>query len=537
MGKKKGLFGEIALVTVISFFIVLGTTYILGTLTSGWHFVDDHEFLEYTYLMKYKNVSWWEMIKIVFVNDRTTRNNSLYYPSKVLLLLLCGPDPVKLSISKAVETAVSMILLYFCGKKITDSKSISWAFALTSLVGYQGATWWKLGPEQMQGTLCFGIAFLCLLNWLEKPGKKGYGIAAFIFSVAMGYYHESFFLVMPFMAFYCLYYAYKEDPSLFVYAGCKSVSDYLKKLCGGLKGRAVFAILCLVSCAIILIGIMLRLGTSSYDPVSFTSATPLSIYVQGTIYSIENDLRWYWKFGIILVGILLTYFDKLKTKLPDMAIAVIFMLPQIVLYSKEGIAERYLLPIIIGYSLFFVAFALKYDFLTGKRRKLYIFVLAMMLLVNGRGLVVEGDYYRFRGQGVTNALEQIEEMSDKGYTVMSCLGICNPEADWTVETYMHSKGKEDVLYWSNDDQKVYTVRPFLNSPKAEERNLEDVDVVVAYNRNDRHFEVEPNFDLSDFTLVRTAGIDIYYRNEASKEVTDELIQRLHVKPTLHGIGE
>ena len=45
MGKKKGLFGEVALVTVISFFIVLGTTYILGTLTSGWHFVDDHEFL------------------------------------------------------------------------------------------------------------------------------------------------------------------------------------------------------------------------------------------------------------------------------------------------------------------------------------------------------------------------------------------------------------------------------------------------------------------------------------------------------------
>ena len=538
MGKnRKSLIGEIVFVTVASFLIVFGILYFLGTLTSGWHFVDDHEFLEYTYLMKYKNVSLGELLRIVVEYDRTTRNNTLYYPSKVLLLMICGADYVKLSIAKAIEVAIAMILLYFCGKKITGSKLISWLFALTSLVGFQGATWWKLGPEQMQGTVCFGIAFLCLLNWLEKPAKKGYAIVAFIFSIAMGYYHESFFLVMPFLAFYCVYYGYKQDPELFVYTGSKSVIDYLKKLWKGLGGKAVFAVLCLCTCGVLLLAIMIRLGTSSYDPVSFSSGTPISTYIQGTIFSIENDLRWYWKFGIILVGILLTYFEQLRKKIPDMLIAVIFMLPQVVLYSKEGIAERYLLPIIIGYSLFFVAYVLQYEFLTGKRKIFYIFVLLLMLAANGRALAVEGDYYRFRGQGVTNALEQIEEMSDKGYTVMSCFGISNPEADWTVEMYLRSKGKPDVYYWNQENQTVNTVRPFIKDPSSETISLDEVDVVACYNRDDRHFVADPNFDLSDFTLIRSAGVDLYYRNEAAAEVTEELIQRLHVKPTFHGIGE
>jgi hypothetical protein len=405
------------------------------------------------------------------------------------------------------------------------------------MVGFQGALWWKLGPEQMQGTICFGIAFLCLLNWLEKPAKKAYAITAFIFSVAMGYYHESFFLVMPFMAFYVIYYSYKENPALFSTSDAGSVKAYFSKLINGMKGRFYFALLCLITCAAILLAIVIRLGTSSYDPVSFSSGTPISTYINGILFSLENDLRWYWKLGIVLVGILLTFFDRLREKLPDMLIALVFILPQVVLYSKEGISERYLLPIIIGYALFFVAFALRYDFLKGKRRILYVLTLLIMLFANGRALAVEGDYYRFRGQGVTNCLEQIEEMSDKGYTVMSCLGICNPEADWTVEMYMRSKGKDDIYYWDQGEQTVNTVRPFIHDPSSEKISLDEVDVVVAYNRNDRHFEVEPNFDLSEFKMIRSAGIDIYYRNEAAAEVTDELIERLHVKPTLHGIGE
>ena len=109
MGKnRKSLIGEIVFVTVASFLIVFGILYFLGTLTSGWHFVDDHEFLEYTYLMKYKNVSLGELLRIVVEYDRTTRNNTLYYPSKVLLLMICGADYVKLSIAKAIEVAIAI---------------------------------------------------------------------------------------------------------------------------------------------------------------------------------------------------------------------------------------------------------------------------------------------------------------------------------------------------------------------------------------------------------------------------------------------
>ncbi|MBP3197212.1 MAG: hypothetical protein J6N21_09450 [Butyrivibrio sp.] len=533
--KKKIL--EIFFIMLFMSLIVFGTTILFGTLTSGWHFVDDEEFFKYQYWMQYKNMSLWDVIKAQLAIDRTTRNNSLYYPTRILTFYIFGANSFALSVVKAVQTVIAMVLLYFCGKKISDSVGISILFSLTCYVGYQSAVWWKLGPPHVEATICFGLAFLFLLKWLENTKKKAFMLISFIFMIMMGYYHESFFMLIPFMGAYVIYDAYKKNEFTGIRFKTNSIIVSIREIFEILGKRSIYAIAAFLAFILIMLSIVLRLGLNSYDAVGVDASTSIISYIKMIILSLDYDIKWYWKFGVALVCVLLTFYEKLKRYIPEILVAGLIVAPQFVLYGKEGISERYILPAVIGYALFFVVFMLREPIMSGMRKKIYIILLIVLLFVNAHAMVVEADYYRFRGQSVTKALEQIDEMSAKGYNVMSCLGNANPEAEMVVEYYLLSQGRDNIFYWNQDKSVVSDERAFGNPNSKEVIPLSQVDVVVAYNRNDRHFEVDPNFDLSDFVLIRAGSIDIYYKNDALSEVTDELRDRLYVKPTLYGIGE
>jgi hypothetical protein len=518
MKEQKRIWGELFCVSLFFLFVIFGITTFLGTINSGWHFVDDHEFLEFKYYLEIEHYTVWDLLKQYVIMDRSTRNNSLYYPTRIVLYYIAGIDLVKYEIIKAIECVVALVLLYFCGKKITGSTVVSAFFSLTCLIGYHSPLLWKLGPEHIQALICFGIAFLSLLCWLEDITKKHYAVISFIFAVLMGYFHESFFLMMPFLAFYVFYdgYRYKSNP---------------------IKGKLYYCVSVLAAFLLLMLRIIIRLGINSYSDVGFASGrSPLS-YVKTVIMSLNYHIKWYWIFGICLMCVLLTFYDKFKENLIDIAISATIVLPQVVLYSKEGLSERYLVPAVVGYALFFIVLVYKENYLSGKRKMLYLFFLIAMFICNAHAMVVEGDYYRFRGQGVTNALEIADEMSSKGYNVLSCFGNANPEADWTVEMYLKSQGKPDVYYWCQHEGKIYDNRHFKSDGTGGTLDVSDMDVIMAYNRDDRHFEIDPNIDFSDYTCIRSAGIDIYFGNNAGKEVTEDLMQRLRVKPTIYGIGK
>ena len=53
---------ELVLVILLSALMVLGIIIGMGTLTSGYHLVDDHEFLEWIHQMRNEGKSVWELI-------------------------------------------------------------------------------------------------------------------------------------------------------------------------------------------------------------------------------------------------------------------------------------------------------------------------------------------------------------------------------------------------------------------------------------------------------------------------------------------
>lgn len=510
-------------ICAFSAIVIFGITGLFGTLTSGWHLVDDQELFKFEYWMKQLHYSIGKCIQLEYERSYGLRWRLLYQPARIVMVAIFGTDAFAFSVVKAIEAVVSLILLYYCARELNTSVFYSILFALTCLIGYQSPVFWKLGPGMIQSTVLFGLAFLPLIRY-TKTKKIYHGIISFVFLLLMCNFHESFIFVVPFFVVFIVVWAFKQSG--------KELGTFFQVI-------SPF-IWYVVSVSVVFVGIVLYLlkttGTKSYDSVSISASTPISQYITAFMDTIHDEMRWYWIFGVILIGILLTFFDDFIKQIGAFALGLSIMLPQIVLYSKEGIKERYILPFIIGYALFFVVLIPQSGLLKKKRRVVYTAVLVVMLLINSRAAVVEADYYRFRGESVTNMLEEVDDMSTKGYKVLSCLGNANPEAVWTITNMLRSEGKSDIYNWNQWDSFITDDFELTENPDLH-LEVSDMDVIVAYGRDDRHFMLEPNFDLSGFTYVKCGSIDLYYSDKAAETLTEEKLNRLKVKPTLYGIGE
>ena len=85
-GKKQEFFAVAVLSVLMVFGIVIG----MGTLTSGYHLVDDHEFLEWIYQMRFQGVSVWEIIAEKIRQDLVWRYEPAYYFTRILSARLFG---------------------------------------------------------------------------------------------------------------------------------------------------------------------------------------------------------------------------------------------------------------------------------------------------------------------------------------------------------------------------------------------------------------------------------------------------------------
>lgn len=118
MGKRQEFFAVALLSVAMVFGIVAG----MGTLTSGYHLVDDHEFLEWIYQMRYQKVSVWEIIAEKIRQDFVWRYEPAYYFTRILSTRLFGMDLLGYSLVKAAEITVSCIFLYYCARRMGASK-------------------------------------------------------------------------------------------------------------------------------------------------------------------------------------------------------------------------------------------------------------------------------------------------------------------------------------------------------------------------------------------------------------------------------
>ena len=516
MGKRREFF----VVAMLSVLMVYGIVMGMGTLTSGYHLVDDHEFLEWVYQMRHQGASVWEIISGKIRQDFVWRYEPAYYFTRILSTWLFGIDLLGYSLVKTVEITVSCIFLYYCGRRMGASKVYSFLFAALSLVGYQSATWWKLGPQESQCTVFFASGFYCLLRYLQNE-KRVWAFSSIALFFIMSNFKESFILLIPFLMLYVLYYELEKD------GGNLSLERVWK--CIRKRFWYLFT-LGMIFLALVFV-IVVFVGVNDYDMVGLDASVPVKVYMEALQRSFSADLKWYKRFGTLFVLILLTYWEDLKKLWKEMLLIVAFLLPQFIIFGQVGLGERYILPSSIGFSLFFAIIIPKWKPLSGKRRFLYVVGLFLLLAAHARVALREADYFRYRGHSVNTALETVKEISDEGrINVLSCFRP-NEEGNLTIHYWMLCHGYNNVYFWTQEEELINQVCDINLKYTEEEKkpeNFDDMDVVVMYNQEDRHWCYTPTLDLTDFTETKCGTLTIYVRKDRGIPPVDTQVEGLRI---------
>lgn len=497
-------------VFLLSTLLVFGITIGMGTITCGWHLIDDHEFLRWFYQMKFEGRGVAEIIREWIIEDLNLRYEPLYYTNRILSCALFGIQLELYSVLKSAEIVLSIIFLYYCGRLMGEDKIYSFLFAAVSLVGYQSAVWWKLGPQEAQCTLLFSVGFYCLLKWL-RDDQIGWALGSIIAFFLMCNYKESFILLIPFLLLYVLYYDLNKSNDKITWSNiCKLIQN---RLWYYLVLGAIFTA--------IIIFIIFFVGVNNYDKVGLDASVPWNVYVEAFKDALRTDLKWFYRFGILFFLILLTFWEKFKKMWKEILLIAALIIPQVVIFGQTGIKERYILPSSIGFSLFFIIFVRNKNVLSGKRKIVYQVGIILLLMAHGRVALREADYFRYRGESITTMLEAVIEMSDGKENILSCFRP-NEEGNLVMNFWMAVHGYDNMYFWTEEEQvinKNYSKYEVFPEEYYDEKSFDDMNIVVMYNKQDRHWCYEPSLDLSDFTEIKCGTLNIYVRKDCGIDMS------------------
>lgn len=478
--------------SVLVFGVVLG----MGTLTSGFHLVDDWEFAKYVDWMTLEGRSVADCLREAVGYDLTMRFRPLYYINRVLMAAVFGVNLTAMSVIKAAEIVAAFVLLYYCARRMRCNMVYAALFSLTVLTGYQSAVWWKLGPQESYDIMMFALGFWLMLKWL-RTGRRWYATASVGAFFLMSIYKEPFILLLPFVGLYVLY----EEMT------GKKVT--LSALWAAVRRRLPFLMALGLMFAAEMFLIVFVIGTNNYSYVGLDESVTLEQYAQAWALAAHTDLKWYVRFGWLFILLFLTYWEHVKKLGWEILLAISIILPQCVSYSKTAMTERYLLPAVLGFAFFFVIVGCNFRPLSGKRRIAYVLCLFLMLAAHGRVVLREAAYFTYRGESIRTMMDStlaLVKGTDK--KVLSCFAP-NLEGNRTMYYWFRLQGYDEVFYWEEEEKKIN--RSF--GPREDEQAaFEEIDVIVMYNRDDRHWCYEPSLDLSGFTEKVCGTITMYVRD-------------------------
>lgn len=516
LGKKQ----EFVLICILSAGLVFGIMLLTGTMNCGWHLTDDHEFLRWIYMWDKEGYSFWQVLSGVMKEDLQIRFRPIYMPARVLSCYIFRDNLICYYIMKALETYASAIVLYYLGRQMVWNKAICFMFSTVSIVGYQSVAWWKLGTHEMQSVLLLAVSLLTLI-WGIQKSRKSWFIVSVISAIFMMLYKESFLALVPFMLCFAIYYDCKYKKKEIAW---RNILDSIKELRKYLLAMSViFVGLC--------VAFLLLIGGNGYDMASAGETSLVEGYYNGIVDSLKNDLKWYWRFGILFVAVLLTYWEQIKRRWAEIGLFVIFTVPEIAIYGRVGFSGHYVLPEAIGISLFFIIGVWSWKILSGKRRVIYVTGILLLLAANGRVALREADYFRYRGEGITTAFETIYDLTEEknDLKVLSCFGS-NAEANMTLQYWLLNKGIDNVYYWDEETETIQNNYEYAPVKRDDDEmcDMSDIDVIIMHNREDRHWGYDPSIDFSEFDIVQSGTLTLGVRKDAGLNVPGVNVEGLRI---------
>ena len=500
---------EFILTLLIAILYIGGVFVLLKIPGCGYHLVDDHEFTAWTYLLSQRQIPLMGLIKEYLISNMVIgRWRPLYLVMRGLFISVFGTDIRLYYIWAIIKTAVLFILIYYMARSMEVGIIHSYLAAFISLTGYQSAAWWKLGTHEIVTAIWFSAGMILMIRYL-KNGKRSSAIFSLICYLIMSLYKETYIVLIPFICLYILYSDLQSEQISF-----RACIQSLKKRC------AYYSVMVLIF--IVNIIIIRSLPRGEYIDIGITDSG-----ISPLIESFGTDMKWFVSFGLIMAVILISHDVETIKIWPDAVLFATFILPQFVLFASTGMTERYLLPFSIGFALFYCCQAPMHMKIGHKRKYIYYGVMFLMLIAHMRAMWIEGNYYRYRGESVTSMLNEIDIYTqahpEHDPNILSCLYYEGNDLIYTHELLEgHDRTYEIGIDWVDY---TYTISPvsythFITIESSQPEldsytDLSGIDIIVAYNHEDRHWEYDVHEilgkDLSGYKKTTCGTLDVYTR--------------------------
>lgn len=435
---KKYDYLTIFLFILIFWFLLFITS---GSLFSGYHFTDDHEIAHINYNFTLEKFGIFEVSSQWIHNDLLTgRFRPFYYIHRILQTKLLGINFAWWSLYTGMLGILTTFFLFIFGRFINFSIIEALLFSFLITLGAQSAVWWQLGPAETIGTflLAGALVFAALSERVNKYKKIYEGLFIF-FVLIMSLSKESFILMIPAIASIKVWISHQRR----TLSGPESLNKNILSL-------SFLGIFFLTELWILkfYIGLNPDIGYAGVDALNISS-------IINATQSLSQAGYW-WLILISLISIRLTIKPPYAQSLPPILNALYFpvillllvAIPQILLYAKSGIVQRYILPGIFGYAFLIITL---YNYLnkTYKFAAKLILLLIMITLSFNLSLAWDAAHtFGLEGKSTNALLRTIEAKTQVNDPILI---VANPHFsyEWStsIKKYVNYVSNRNNLYF------------------------------------------------------------------------------------------
>jgi hypothetical protein len=410
---------------LISVFLFL---FLSGTITSGFHFVDDHEVIK----MK-SDLSTLPLIdvSIKWVKEDLASNSRfrpLYYIHRVVETKLFGSDFFLWSLYTGFLCCIAFIFFYTGMRNMEFSILESILFLIITFIGSQSSIWWRLGPAETIGMVWLALSFYFMSRCLLNKHYYANTLLFIFFLILSSLTKESFLIIIPAMIFL-------------------KVWTEKNQLWSSLKETAGKNLLLIIPLAVLLIELYIII---SYIGTSYSGLdSNLISSIKSYILTFIRFLRTY--LNLVIAGLIVLIFNINKKRIVSKTgfFSIVFFLlvliPGVVLFARSGLVERYLLPTSFGLAFLAATYfkGIKEDV---KGYKKILLILAIISFVPAL-VKTSADAIRFSKEG-HETKRLLASISENKEGEKSTLVIVDPVQDYessvSLKTYLFHENEMDL---------------------------------------------------------------------------------------------
>lgn len=419
--------------------------YSTKTITSGFHFTDDHEFVRIYNDLASNNI--FEVTYNWIQNDiiEHSRLRPVYYIHRIFEVFLFKLNIKAYAIHNFYVAIFTSIFLYFFIRSLKVNFLFAIAFVLFSLIGSQTTIFWRLGPNETIGLFFFSASLFLLSisynceNKLLKKILDGFAVFSFVLSTLS---KESFILLSPTTILIYIYYKLNEQNFDIKRSFLKSLPMIL------ILGSFFMLELSIIKFCI---------GTD--NAVEGTSGLGneknyIKVFtdILNAIYNNDLFVLSAIAFTTIiiysLVILFLNYRDKVKDIILVFMSILIFLftiIPQYIIYYKTGMGERYLIPTTIGYAFIIAIGANKFwnlklvpIYIRLSIALLFAFIQYQKMMPMYKNVIQGAKNFTLEGKLVNSFLQNFKTNTpEKSFVILAGDPVHNHE--WLASAYFYIK--------------------------------------------------------------------------------------------------